>query len=193
MNKKVVLSDACTDKISYALLEMPVGELFVACMDGKVIYASLVGCDADLGLVGSFCVASNQMELGIAGLREFLEVIKVQGYKLDPNYDDVFRLVNAIKTHDDPIAYFELYGTEFQQKVWRAVVQIKKGKVVTYSKLAEMVGRPKAVRAVANALAANNIAFLIPCHRVIRSDGSCGGYRWGERVKRQLISREAAK
>ncbi|MBI2099659.1 methylated-DNA--[protein]-cysteine S-methyltransferase, partial [Candidatus Uhrbacteria bacterium] len=67
-------------------------------------------------------------------------------------------------------------GTSFQKKVWVALLQIPKGKIITYTELAKRVGKPKAVRAVANAVAANPMAPMIPCHRVVRSDGGLGGY-----------------
>lgn len=81
-------------------------------------------------------------------------------------------------------------GTSFQEKVWAAIRTIPSGDVRTYSDLASMIGQPKAVRAVASACAKNSIALLIPCHRVVKSDGTIGGYRWGVRRKRALLSAE---
>jgi AraC family transcriptional regulator of adaptative response/methylated-DNA-[protein]-cysteine methyltransferase len=86
----------------------------------------------------------------------------------------------------------DIRGTAFQQRVWRALRQIPAGKTVTYADLAEKIGDPKAVRAVAGACAANSLAVLIPCHRVIRTDGSLSGYRWGVERKRGLLMREGA-
>ncbi len=85
-----------------------------------------------------------------------------------------------------------LNGTPFQQKVWREIAKIPKGKVITYKELARRVGKPKAVRAVANAVGANPIPIKIPCHRVIRSDGSLGGYsgKGGIKTKRKLLLSE---
>lgn len=83
-------------------------------------------------------------------------------------------------------------GTAFQQKVWAALRQIPVGQTVTYKHLAERIGSPRAVRAVAGACAANPIAVLIPCHRVLRSDGGLSGYRWGVERKRALLQRESA-
>ncbi|MES2623367.1 MAG: MGMT family protein [Patescibacteria group bacterium] len=85
---------------------------------------------------------------------------------------------------------FDMQGTPFQQKVWKALLKIKKGQTKTYSQVAEMIGMPTAVRAVASAIARNNIAILIPCHRVIRSDGKIGEYRWGSQMKRDLLQSE---
>ncbi len=81
-------------------------------------------------------------------------------------------------------------GTQFQRRVWAALLDIKRGEVATYSQLAERLGRPTAVRAVASAIAANELAILIPCHRVIRKGGALGGYRWGLERKQALINQE---
>jgi AraC family transcriptional regulator, regulatory protein of adaptative response / methylated-DNA-[protein]-cysteine methyltransferase len=81
-------------------------------------------------------------------------------------------------------------GTSFQCDVWQALLTIPWGTVTTYSDIANTVGRPKSVRAVANAVGANPIAWLIPCHRVIRRDGSLGGYRWGISRKQAMLDWE---
>ncbi len=84
----------------------------------------------------------------------------------------------------------DVRGTSFQLKVWKALLRIPRGVVLSYSEVARSVGSPRAVRAVANACASNRIAILIPCHRVIRGDGTLGGYRWGLERKRALLDRE---
>lgn len=86
----------------------------------------------------------------------------------------------------------DVRGTAFQQRVWEALRLIPAGRRVTYEELAVQVGRPAATRAVAQACAANPVAFVIPCHRVVRKDGSAGGYRWGVERKRKLLEREEA-
>ena len=83
-------------------------------------------------------------------------------------------------------------GTAFQQRVWQALREIPAGETTTYSRLAQRIGAPKSVRAVAGACAANPLAVAIPCHRVVRSDGALSGYRWGVERKRALLEREAA-
>jgi AraC family transcriptional regulator of adaptative response/methylated-DNA-[protein]-cysteine methyltransferase len=85
-----------------------------------------------------------------------------------------------------------LRGTNFQVKVWEALLKIPEGSLVSYSGLARWLGRPTAARAVANAVANNPVAYLIPCHRVLRSTGGIGGYRWGTVRKRAMIGREQA-
>jgi AraC family transcriptional regulator of adaptative response/methylated-DNA-[protein]-cysteine methyltransferase len=81
-------------------------------------------------------------------------------------------------------------GTALQLAVWRALLEIPEGAVVTYGHLAQRVGQPGAARAVANAVGANPVACLIPCHRVIRATGALGGYRWGLARKAALLARE---
>jgi AraC family transcriptional regulator of adaptative response/methylated-DNA-[protein]-cysteine methyltransferase len=80
----------------------------------------------------------------------------------------------------------------FQQRVWQKLREIPAGETVTYSNIARKIGAPKSMRAVAAACAANHIAVAIPCHRVVRNDGSLSGYRWGVERKRILINRESS-
>jgi len=84
----------------------------------------------------------------------------------------------------------DLLGTGFQQRVWEALMKIPAGDTVSYAGLAQSLGAPRAARAVASACAHNRIAVVVPCHRVIRGDGSPGGYRWGLPRKQQLLARE---
>lgn len=86
----------------------------------------------------------------------------------------------------------DVRGTAFQRRVWEALRDIPVGATATYTQVAERIGSPRAVRAVARACATNNIALAIPCHRVVRTDGSMAGYRWGIDRKRELLEREAA-
>lgn len=85
----------------------------------------------------------------------------------------------------------DIRGTAFQQRVWKALQQVPPGSTATYAEIAAKIGMPKAVRAVAQACGANALAVAIPCHRVIRSDGSLSGYRWGVERKRVLLERES--
>lgn len=86
----------------------------------------------------------------------------------------------------------DIRGTVFQKRVWDAIRTIPKGSTASYADLARRIGRPKSSRAVANACASNKIAILIPCHRVVRTDGSSAGYRWGTKRKKELLKREGA-
>jgi AraC family transcriptional regulator of adaptative response/methylated-DNA-[protein]-cysteine methyltransferase len=84
----------------------------------------------------------------------------------------------------------DLRGTAFQQRVWQALQQIPPGQTLSYAELAGRIGAPAAVRAVAGACAANNVAVAVPCHRIIRANGGLSGYRWGVERKRDLLARE---
>lgn len=86
----------------------------------------------------------------------------------------------------------DLLGTAFQKKVWDALMKIPVGETRSYAALAAQLGQPDAARAVAGACARNKVAIVVPCHRVIRGDGSPGGYRWGLPLKQQLLERERA-
>ncbi|MCR9199095.1 MAG: MGMT family protein, partial [Planctomycetaceae bacterium] len=84
-------------------------------------------------------------------------------------------------------------GTVFQVNVWRALLEIPTGQLVTYRQVAQLAEHPQAVRAVGTAVGRNPIGYLIPCHRVIRSTGVIGGYRWGTTRKRLLIATELSQ
>lgn len=82
----------------------------------------------------------------------------------------------------------DIQGTAFQWKVWQALQRIPLGETRSYQEIAQAIGAPKASRAVANACAANPVAVIIPCHRVVRNNGESGGYRWGSERKRKILS-----
>jgi len=112
----------------------------------------------------------------------------------DSRFENVVaRVVGLVETPaiglDLPL---DVRGTAFQQRVWRALRAIPAGATVSYADLAAKIGSPKAVRAVAQACAANPLAVAIPCHRVVKHDGSLSGYRWGVERKRKLLEREGA-
>ncbi|MFN7154700.1 MAG: bifunctional DNA-binding transcriptional regulator/O6-methylguanine-DNA methyltransferase Ada [Acidovorax sp.] len=86
----------------------------------------------------------------------------------------------------------DVRGTAFQQRVWQALQAIPAGQTASYAEVAQRIGSPTAVRAVAQACAANALAVAIPCHRVVKSDGALSGYRWGVERKRALLTRESA-
>jgi len=110
----------------------------------------------------------------------------------EPGYEDlVAKVVGLI---EEPGIGFDLpldiRGTAFQRRVWKALQQIPPGSTVSYSDIADKIGMPRAVRAVAQACSSNKLAVAIPCHRVVRNDGSLSGYRWGVERKRALLERE---
>jgi AraC family transcriptional regulator, regulatory protein of adaptative response / methylated-DNA-[protein]-cysteine methyltransferase len=105
---------------------------------------------------------------------------------------DLEKILTFIKTPakglDLPL---DIRGTPFQRRVWTALLGVRVGYKITYAVLASRIGEPHAIRAVANACAANAIALAIPCHRVVRSDGALTGYRWGAERKRRMVEKEA--
>lgn len=90
-------------------------------------------------------------------------------------------------------ASIELLGTVFQHKVWQALMKIPAGQTLSYAELAETISMPNAARAVARACASNKVAVLVPCHRIIRGDGSLGGYRWGLPLKKKILQQESVR
>ncbi|MCS6811795.1 MAG: methylated-DNA--[protein]-cysteine S-methyltransferase [Tepidimonas sp.] len=94
--------------------------------------------------------------------------------------------------HDRPLPPLAPAGTAFQHRVWAGLRALPRGVTISYQALAARLGQPTAARAVARACAANPLAVLIPCHRVVGSDGSLSGYRWGLARKRALLQREGA-
>lgn len=106
---------------------------------------------------------------------------------------EVAAAVGLIERPGDGISLpLDIRGTAFQQRVWRALQDVPAGATASYRDIAERIGAPKAVRAVAQACAANALAIAIPCHRVVRLDGDLSGYRWGVERKRALLDREKA-
>jgi AraC family transcriptional regulator, regulatory protein of adaptative response / methylated-DNA-[protein]-cysteine methyltransferase len=106
--------------------------------------------------------------------------------------------IQALESHiagdaPRPELPLDLRGTAFQIRVWRFLLQVPEGRIISYAELAAGIGAPKAFRAAASACAANRIAVLVPCHRVLRGDGGLGGYRWGIPRKRVLIDQERAR
>jgi len=111
----------------------------------------------------------------------------------DADFEDlVARVVGLMERPGTPASLpLDIRGTAFQQRVWKALSGIPAGTTRTYSEIAGAMGEPRAVRAVAQACAANPLAVAIPCHRVVRTDGDLSGYRWGVERKRELLAREA--
>ena len=116
--------------------------------------------------------------------------IEPGGHKLDNLVKGAVAAVeNPSQMPDLPL---DVAGTAFQQAVWQELQRIPAGETRSYAEIAAAVGKPKAVRAAGSANGANNVAVLIPCHRVIRSDGSPGGYAYGLKIKQELLRREGA-
>jgi O-6-methylguanine DNA methyltransferase len=106
--------------------------------------------------------------------------------------DDLQKVLRFVETPSSGLTLeLAMRGTPFQQRVWEELIKVPPGRIITYAALAARIGQPTAVRAVANACAANAIALAIPCHRVVRSNGALSGYRWGVQRKRALLEKEA--
>jgi AraC family transcriptional regulator, regulatory protein of adaptative response / methylated-DNA-[protein]-cysteine methyltransferase len=162
-------------EIRFAVAECSLGPLMVAASD-RGVCAILLGDDPD-ALVKDLQDRFPQATLvgGDAGFEKL--VAKVVGFVEAPRVG-----------LDLPL---DVRGTAFQQRVWQALREIPAGKTASYTDIAERIGSPKSVRAVAQACGANALAVAIPCHRVVRHDGALSGYRWGVERKRALLEREA--
>ena len=162
--------------IRFAVGESSLGAILVAATD-KGVCAIQFGDDPDALVRGLQDRFKNAQLIGGDKVFEQL-VAKVVGLIEAP--------ANGL---DLPL---DVRGTAFQQQVWQALRDIPPGSTASYAEIAERIGRPGAVRAVAQACAANELAVAIPCHRVVRRDGAPSGYRWGVARKRALLEREHA-
>lgn len=162
-------------RIAHAVVPSPLGLVLVAA-SAKGVCAVFLGEDAaqlQLALQQAFPRASL-----VAGGADFAGWLQ--------------QVLQALSSVSAPILDLplDLRGTAFQLRVWELLKQIPPGSTMTYSELAARLGQPKAIRAVASACAANKLAVLVPCHRVVRSDGNLAGYRWGLPLKRKLLELE---
>lgn len=105
-------------------------------------------------------------------------------------WQDVFQNYVSGHSHSLKGLPLDMRGTDFQKTVWRALQKIPHGKTLSYAQVAQNIGRPAATRAVANACGRNRLAIVVPCHRVVRTDGGLGGFRWGVDLKRRLLALE---
>lgn len=120
--------------------------------------------------------------------REYLQHLEYDSREAEQDIiDAVVRSIDNLKPYEKELS---LIGTSFQLQVWNALRKIKIGDTVSYKSIATMIGSPKAYRAVGTACGQNPIAIIIPCHRVIKSNGTQGEYRWGKDLKKKLIDRE---
>lgn len=162
-------------RVRFAVGECSLGAVLVAATDRGV-------CAIELG---------DDVEQLVRDLQDRFHAAELVGD------DDAFAALVAqvVALVDDPEANVELpldiRGTAFQQQVWAALRAVPPGTTVTYQELAARIGAPSAVRAVAGACAANRLAVAVPCHRVVRADGTPSGYRWGVERKQALLRREA--
>jgi AraC family transcriptional regulator of adaptative response/methylated-DNA-[protein]-cysteine methyltransferase len=161
--------------IRYTIVNCPLGRLLVGATEKGICAVSLGDSDGELeaALHGDYPEASISCDQ--EGLGEW--VVALLDY------------LDGRQPHLDlPL---DVQATAFQSMVWQELRAIPYGDTRTYSDVAEAIGRPKAVRAVARACATNRVSLIIPCHRVVRKDGSLGGYRWGLDRKQELLDRES--
>ncbi len=171
-NKKAKTIAVLTE---FDFISIPLGKILLAIQGQAVVWIS-AGDDED--------------ELLAAAKVRFPVLCQTQN---NPSISEAFKQLQELI--DQPMAKWtlplDLQGTEFQKQVWAAISEIPAGTTVTYQQLATAIGRKSSVRAVASACGANPVAIVVPCHRVLRSDGGLGGYRWGLQRKKQLLAREA--
>lgn len=151
-----------TSDVFYGYHQLAVGTLFVCTVQDSIIAAAF--CDDNISTENNI-------------LKNFPDA-----QPCDDQY--LAQLLNQ------PTLNIITTGTDFQNKVWLAATAIPAGTTATYQELAVKLNNPTAFRAVANALADNNVAYFIPCHRIVRTDGDLGGYRWGIDVKAALLADE---
>jgi AraC family transcriptional regulator of adaptative response/methylated-DNA-[protein]-cysteine methyltransferase len=161
-------------RIGYTTAESPLGQVMVAATERGLCFVSLG--DSERGLERDLRNEFPEAEIHRAarGLGRMVTAV-----------------VGAVrgKTPDRGLP-LDIQGTAFQRLVWDELRRIEPGKTVTYAELARRIGKPQASRAVASACASNHVAVVVPCHRVVRSDGGLGGYRWGIERKAALLNSE---
>ena len=164
-----------SENVRYAIAPCSLGRVLVATSAHGIIALFLGSDDAELR--------------GELAERFDAATIEEGGAEMDAIIAQVVAFVDSpAEELNVPI---DIRGTAFQQSVWGVLRKIPPGTTASYREIAEQIGRPTAVRAVAQACGANPIAIVVPCHRVVRSDGALAGYRWGVERKCALLEREA--
>lgn len=161
--------------VRYVVRGCSLGLLLVAWTEGGV-------CDVALGDTSDALVES---------LRGRFPRARVEGVEEGEAVGWVDEILDAVERPRSLHVPLDIEGTAFQQRVWRELMRIPPGETRTYTEVAQAIGAPSATRAVARACATNRLAVVVPCHRVVRSDGELAGYRWGRPRKEALLRREA--
>jgi len=174
MTPATVRKGGAGERIQFSIVSSPLGRLLAAYTETGVC-AVAIG-ESDRELENAFRADFPEAQIHSAGpaIHEWIAAIV---RNLEGDYSG-----SAIP--------LDARGTAFQRRVWNALQQIPRGTTLSYSEVAQRIGQPSAARAVARACATNPVALVIPCHRVVREDGSLGGYRWGVERKRELLERE---
>ncbi|AUG53253.1 cysteine methyltransferase [Thalassospira marina] len=163
--------------IDIARYDSPIGKLGLASVDGRLVHLDFEDNDGRMVLIQS---------------RRFKSVDWQENGKVSASVTAWLDGYFAGKHMPLPLADLDLRGTDFQKMVWQALIEIPTGTHVSYAGMATKLGNPKAVRAVARANALNPVSILVPCHRVIGSDGTLTGYAGGLARKQWLLDHEAA-
>ena len=163
-----------SERIRYAWGESSLGTFVVAASDEGLVAFEFAQRDAAALAAFRARFPEAELESDESGLADLLE-----------------KLVAVIERPDlDPGIPLDLRGSDFQKKVWSILRRIPAGQTTTYGAIAAAMGSPRDARDVTDAIASNGIAILIPCHRVVKKNGSMSGYRWGAKRKRVLLARE---
>ena len=164
-------------RIAYTITDAPIGRVLVAMTDRGVCAVELGGTDAEVvrALQNDFPRAT--IERGDDEHRAWVRAVV-----------DRVRDPGRERSSDVPL---DMAGSAFQLRVWKALQEIPAGERRSYGEVAAAIGRPSATRAVARACATNHLAVVVPCHRVVRSDGDLAGYKWGLERKRRLLAKES--
>lgn len=166
--------------IRYTTTDTPLGRLLVAATTRGICSVTLGADDAELEtrLANEFPQATR--ERVDAGREEWLDAV-------------IARIANELGWSDaeaPALPPIDVAATAFQWRVWQALTRISAGETRSYSEVAAELGSPRAARAIGNACGNNRLALIVPCHRVVREDGSLGGWRWGVERKRELLASE---
>ena len=170
-----IKADGAGLDIAFGFFSSPFGECLLATTERGICHLSFAAPETREAALNELC----------AGWRR--ATVREDPARIQPLAEQIFS-----GKHGDPAPTLLLKGTNFQLRVWEALLRIPEGCVVSYGELAERIGAPRAARAVGTAVGRNPIAYLIPCHRVIRSTGAFGGYRWGVERKKMMLGWEAA-
>ncbi len=157
-------------------------------MIGLCSYGSILLATSSKGVCAVF-LGDHPDALFVELRQQFPEAEFIAG---DDKFEQLLvEVINFVESPDKELDLaLDIRGSSFQRAVWAALMEIPYGETCTYTELAMRIGSPSAVRAVAQACAANRIAVIIPCHRVVRLDGDLSGYRWGTKRKQRLLEKE---
>lgn len=181
MSPKSYRTGGSGETLSYAYRDTSLGPMLMAATDKGVCFVQF---------------SENKTVLIEALEQEFPKaIITPSASEIAPELDT---WMDALDEHISqgaprPELPLDIRGTAFQMKVWQFLLSVREGDIISYAELAKQINKPKAVRAAASACGKNRIGVLIPCHRVLRGDGSLGGYRWGLERKRALLDAERAR